>query len=156
MSQSDYIKHKKNATILKRQNDLEIILNSQDFTNYKEFELLNTIKNTLHTPNQLTETNKHKIFKIEKNATNCARFIVCSTPGGQTTNDRPNRVLTMTDLMGKRGYKRRNAYQEYFINQKVNNLIMPCKMFAECDRYFYLRENPYIDDEDETEIIIGM
>ena len=58
--------------------------------------------------------------------------------------------------MGKRGYKRRNAYQEYFINQKVNNLIMPCKMFAECDRYFYLRENPYIDDEDQTEIIIGM
>ena len=155
MSQSDYIKHKKNAIILKRQNDLESILNSQDFTNYKEFELLNTIENTLPTPNQLAETNKHKIFKIEKNATNCARFIVCSTPG-QTTNDRPNRVLTMTDIMGKRGYKRRNAYQEYFINQKVNNLIMPCKMFAECDRYFYLRENPYIDDEDQTEIIIGM
>lgn len=148
MSQSDYIKHKRNAHILKRQTDLDSILNSKDLTQYKEFQLMNTIENTFPTYNQLKLSNKQPIFSMEIPVNNCSEFIVCSN-----TNNRPNRVLTMTDAMGKRGYKQRNAMNEYFVNQKVNNLILPCKMFSECEKFYYLRENPYEDEE--TTIIVG-
>lgn len=151
MSQSDYIAHKKNAHILQNQTDLESVLNSQDYTQYKQFALHNTITSTNKTYNQLRQPNKQSIYKMELAVSQCPQFITCSN-----TSARPNRVITMSDPMGKRGFKRRNGYNEYFVHQKANNLIMPCKMFRECNEYFYLRENPYIDDdEDETTFIIA-
>lgn len=151
MSQSDYIAHKKNAQILQRQTNLEAVLSSQDLTNYKKFAFNNTIKSTNITHNQLRLKNKQRIYNMEMSNDTCnnPEFIVCTN-----TNTRPNRVITMTDEMGKRGYKRRNGYNEYLVYQKNNNLIMPCKMFKECNKYFYLRENP-LDDTDETTVIIG-
>ena len=150
MSQSDYIAHKKNAQILQRQSDLEGVLNSQDFTQYKQFAFHNTITNSNITYNQLREPNKQRVYKMELPVSQCPQFLTCTQ-----TQARPNRVITMGDPMGKRGFKRRNGYNEYFVHQKANNLVMPCKMFRECNEYFYLRENPYIDDEDETTFIIA-
>ena len=151
MSQSDYITHKKNAQILQSQTDLEPVLSSQDLINYKKFALNNTIKSSNITYNQLRLNNKQTIYGMEMSNDICnnPEFVVCTN-----TNTRPNRVITMTDAMGKRGYKRRNGFNEYLVYQKSNNLIMPCKMFKECNEYFYLRENP-LDDTEETTIIIG-
>ena len=55
MSQSDYINHKKQATVLRIQQDLDSILSSHDYTKYKSFELANTIyiENKNPTYNQL-------------------------------------------------------------------------------------------------------
>ena len=146
MSQSDYISHKKNAHILQNQTDLESVLNSQDYTQYKQFAFHNTLTSTNKTYNQLRQPNKQSIYKMELAVSQCPQFITCTN-----TSARPNRVTTMSDPMGKRGFKRRNGYNEFFVHQKANNLIMPCKMFRECNEYFYLRENPYIDDDDDDE-----
>jgi hypothetical protein len=127
MSQSDYIKFKKTARILNKQKDLESVLSSNEYTNFKTFVLGNTISNQVPTYRQL---------QIEAQVTECASFPFCTN-----TNTRENRVITMTDIMGKRGYTRQHGYNEYIVNQKVNNLIMPCKMFESCDEFLYLRNN---------------
>lgn len=140
MSQSDYINHKKQATVLRRQQDLESILDAQDYTNFKSFALVNTIIDENPTYNQLQQTDKERIFGMEfiKPQENCAEFKLCSN-----TDTRLNRRTTMTDLMGKRGMvtTRQHAHNEYKVRQKVNNLIMPCMMFDKCDMYLHNRRN---------------
>jgi hypothetical protein len=111
MSQSDYIQYKKIARVLKKQKDLESVLSSNVYTNFKTFMLNGESKE-------------------------CETFKFC-----KDTNTRENRVITMTDIMGKRGYTRQHGYNEYIVNQKVNNLIMPCKMFEECDEFLHLRNS---------------
>ena len=113
MSQSDYIQHKKIARVLKKQKDLESVLSSNVYTNFKTFMIGDN-----KIPNE------------------CETFKFC-----KDTNTRENRVITMTDIMGKRGYTRQHGYNEYIVNQKVKNLIMPCKMFEECDEFLYLRNS---------------
>ena len=125
MSQSDYIKFKKTAQVLKSQSDLENVLSSNEYTNFKTFILGNTTNNELLTYRQL---------QIETQVTKCASFPFC-----KGTEKRANRVVSMTDMMGKRGYTRHHGYNEYIVNQKVNNLIMPCQMFDKCDVFLDAR-----------------
>lgn len=127
MSQGDYIKFKKIAQVLKSQKDLENVLSSNVYTNFKTFAVGNKISNELPTYRQL---------QIESQIAECASFPFC-----KNTNTRENRVITMTDMMGKRGYTRHHGYNEYIVNQKVNNLIMPCQMFQACDEFLYLRNS---------------
>jgi len=123
MSQSDYIQRKKIARVLKKQKDLESVLSANVYTNFKTF-IMNG------------ESNKE-----------CETFKFC-----KDTHLRENRVITMTDIMGKRGYTRHHGYNEYIVNQKVNNLIMPCKMFEECDEFLYLRNS--MDKTQRTKYIM--
>lgn len=143
MSQSDYINHKKQATVLRRQQDLDSILSSHDYTKYKSFELANTIdvENKNPTYNQLQLDNKERVFNMELTVSGCARFQLCSDTAD--LSNRPNRKITMTDSMGKRGMATTGlqGYNEYKVNQKVNNLIMPCMMFDKCDTFLYNRRN---------------
>ena len=143
MSQSDYINHKKQATVLRRQQDLDSILSSHDYTKYKSFELANTIdvENENPTYNQLQLDNKERVFNIELTVSDCARFQLCSDTAD--LSNRPNRKITMTDSMGKRGMVTTGlqGYNEYKVNKKVNNLIMPCMMFDKCDTFLYNRRN---------------
>ena len=137
MSQSDYINHKKQATILRRQDEnLDNILSSQSYSKFKSFSVANEIKSDNLTYGQLPLSTKERVFDIEIPVSSCASFKTCIN---DYATDRPNRVLTMTDHMGKRGYTRMNGYNEYFVKQKANNLIMPCTMFEKCDNFLYLR-----------------
>jgi hypothetical protein len=113
MFQSDYIQSKKVARVLKKQKDLESVLSSNNYTNFKTFMIGDN-----------TIPKECEIFKFCKD-----------------TNMRENRVITMTDIMGKRGYTRHHGYNEYIVNQKVKNLIMPCKMLEECDEFLNLRNS---------------
>ena len=47
MSQSYYLKHKKNGTILKDSlSTMPSVLNPRDYLNYKQYNLVNTMTNT--------------------------------------------------------------------------------------------------------------
>lgn len=123
MSQSDYINFRKVGTILKRQKHLENVLSSNDYTSFKSFETKNLNVETI----PCTHTNDCMSFILFKN-----------------TQNRPNRVITMTDPMGKRGYTLHHGYNEYLVNQKVHNLIMPCKLLNECDMFFHYRKESWM------------
>jgi hypothetical protein len=91
MSQSDYINYKK---ISYKLNSLSHILNSQDYINFKQYELQNTIYNTKNTNTQLQQPNSTLIFGIEtKNGKNCPNFILCNN-----TNLRSNRKLNSSSI----------------------------------------------------------
>jgi|DEB19_MinimDraft_2_1074335.scaffolds.fasta_scaffold163518_1 hypothetical protein len=88
MSQSDYLKYKRVSTALKIDgNDKIPVLESQNYVNYKQYALENTIENTSVLYNRITPANKRVIFGMDKNTTSCPSFIVC-----RNTQSRPNRV----------------------------------------------------------------
>jgi hypothetical protein len=93
MSQSDYIRYKKNGTILKQQSKLPAVLEPEDLTEFKEYSLENTIFNTKIQYNQLIPANKVVVYGMERTPTSCPTFAVCSN-----TNSRTNRVLSSGTL----------------------------------------------------------
>jgi hypothetical protein len=87
MSQSDYIKHLKTSTVLKNQKELNPVLESANYTLYKEYTIANTVKNTLPLYEQLPLEGITNIFNMPlKNVANCPVFIECIN-----TNTRENR-----------------------------------------------------------------
>jgi hypothetical protein len=99
MSQSDYIKYKKVNTVLQidaRTNFLPV-LTSQDYSDYKEFVLENTVTNSKTIYRRITPSTKQVVLDIDKNKaqvqnmgtslSNCPSFLLCNN-----TNTRPNRV----------------------------------------------------------------
>ena len=86
MSQSDLLKHKRIGTILKM-NKLDAIFTNQDYIDFKQYKIENTIENTTTLTTQLVPPGYNLIFGIEKKITSCPSFIVC-----KDTNQRPNRV----------------------------------------------------------------
>ena len=86
MSQSDLIKHKRIGTILKM-NKLDAIFTNQDYIDFKQYKIANTIENTTTLTTQLVPSGYNLIFGIEKKISECPSFIVCSG-----TDERPNRV----------------------------------------------------------------
>ena len=127
MSQGDYINHVKVTRILEKQTDLENVLSSKEYTSFLSYTLSNTIENKIPT---------YRDLQVEQGMEKCAPFTLC-----MNTNNRVNRVITMSDPMGKRGYTQQHGYNEYIVSQKVNNLIMPCKMFEACDLFLDNRKN---------------
>lgn len=87
MSQSDYLKHKKNGTILKDSlSTMPSVLNPRDYLNFKQHNLVNTMTNTKTTFNKLKPENiTNRVFDIERTTTNCTEF-ACTQ-----THLRPNR-----------------------------------------------------------------
>ena len=90
MSQSDYLKHKRIATELKI-NELTPVLNSGDYTNYKQFSIENSIVNTKLQYEEIVPTGYKKIFGIVKKVSSCPTFITCTG-----THARSNRVAMST------------------------------------------------------------
>lgn len=86
MSQSDYLKHKRSATLLASQSDLEPILTGTQYSNYTRYQLANTITNTKNTYSMLLPTGKQKVFSMEKKVSGCTEFTLC-----MNTQSRPNR-----------------------------------------------------------------
>jgi hypothetical protein len=121
MSQNDYIKFKRIATILNTYTrDQPPVLEQQNYIDFKEFTLVNTIPNTKPLINKLTLSGYQKIFNIEKQVTNCPQFILC-----QNTDSRPNRVPLSTVYFTP-------IPQPLTIKQMKNakNLKQPCDGFT--------------------------
>jgi len=99
MSQSDYLKYKKISTtlIVDMSTNMLPILNSQDYSDYKEFVLENTVSNSKVIYRKITPINTQVVLGMDKNKTlvqnmgtltsNCPSFLLCNN-----TNRRPNRV----------------------------------------------------------------
>ena len=88
MSQSDYIRYKKNTNQLKEIAKLDPILASNDYIAFKQYTLESTVVNTSPTLNQLALPGNKVIFEMERNINNCpiANFQIC-----KRTNLRSNR-----------------------------------------------------------------
>jgi hypothetical protein len=92
MSQSDYIKFKKTATKLRIDNTSinnkePAVFVSSDYTDFKQFNLENTINDTSPTFNYIVQDGRHLVFGMDKVVSSCPTFVVCSN-----TNIRANRV----------------------------------------------------------------
>jgi hypothetical protein len=89
MSQGDYIRYKKVAQVLKMQSKLPPVIESGQYTNYKEFSIENTVVNDLTQYDRVLPNNMRVVFGMERpKATTCPTFEVCVN-----TNLRTNRAL---------------------------------------------------------------
>lgn len=93
MSQSDYIAFKRRAVQIKKMNETKTeyppVLNSQDYTVFREFAAEINISSTSPTYNQLVPSGSKRLFDIETyKCPNCPTFII--NTGTQARN---NRVL---------------------------------------------------------------
>jgi hypothetical protein len=103
MSQSDYIKYKKINTVLSVDASTNFlpVLNSQDYSDYKEFVLENTIQNSKTIFGRITPSISQVVLGMDKKKTlvqnmgttltNCPSFLLCNN-----TNKRLNRVPLST------------------------------------------------------------
>jgi hypothetical protein len=99
MSQCDYIKYKKITTLLAVDTKTKQppVLNSQDYSDYKEYILENTVANNKTIYRRITPTTSQVVLDMEKNKSlvqdmgtsleNCPSFLLC-----KNTNLRTNRV----------------------------------------------------------------
>lgn len=115
MSQSDYLKYKRVATLLKI-DKLSPVLSNQQYTDFKQYSIESTITNTHTLFNELLIPNTNIIFNMQKNISNCPTFPVCNN-----TNTRSHRV-PMNDI--------------YFTPKPVPLYVKQprysCKMRTEC------------------------
>lgn len=89
MSQSDYIKYKRVSQQLKEQVKLPPILSGQNYVDFKEFSLENTILNHLPRYDKYIPQSVPVVFGMEKyHHSTCQDFQLC-----EDTNTRPNRHL---------------------------------------------------------------
>ena len=102
MSQSDFIMRKKTAARLAgiskspiNRGDFPKVFSSQDYTDFSQFQIVNTIINTKTTPNELVAVNHQIVFNMEVlSSNNCPAFVVC-----RNTNTRQNRTLNPGFIM---------------------------------------------------------
>jgi hypothetical protein len=89
MSQSDYLKYKKSAVVLRNSGDLPAVFDEQDYISFKRFSIGNSIVDTNKRFDQLVPTGTKILFDIEraKTSTCPTTFSLCNT------NQRVNRVL---------------------------------------------------------------
>jgi hypothetical protein len=103
MSQSDYIKYKNITTRLSVDTNTKTppVLNSQDYSDYKEYVLENTVQNSKTIYRRITPTNSQVVLNMDKNlslvqnigtsTSNCPSFLLCNN-----TNSRTNRIPLST------------------------------------------------------------
>jgi hypothetical protein len=92
MSQSDYIRFKRSANILKNSKELPPVLEPSSYTAFETYNLETTVTNTKNSYSRLLPTTDKYFFEIEKNVSNCATFPLCVN-----TNTRANRVLNTAE-----------------------------------------------------------
>jgi hypothetical protein len=128
MSQSDLIKHKRIGTILKM-NKLDTIFTNQDYIDFKQYEIANTIENTTTLTTQLVPSGYNIIFGIEKKVSECTSFIVC-----KDTEERANKIEPLEDWYLSHRLVRKYVKQPTTaksacdcLPNSVNNNICGCK-----------------------------
>ena len=117
MSHSDYIKFKKTAAKLSIDN--RSVLNKEpavfgagDYTDFKQFNIENTIIDTSPTYNYIKPSGHQIVFKMDKVVSSCPTFVTC-----KQTNTRPNRV-PMSSVYFTPVAKPLNWLQENALNKK--------------------------------------
>ena len=94
MSQSDYIRYKRVAQELKEMKKFPAVLNSGNYTSYKEFTVENTVPYDKYEYYKILPITTKLVFGMEKpNADSCPVFEV-----DNNTNMRSNRVALMDVL----------------------------------------------------------
>jgi hypothetical protein len=95
MSQSDYIKYKRVGTQLRidsSYNKLPPVLAPQQYIDFKQYALENSIKSTNLVYSNLTPSGEYyNVFGMNKATTKCPSFLVCNN-----TQNRPNRQAMST------------------------------------------------------------
>ena len=135
MSQSDYIRHKKIAHILKDQENLGNVLNSQEYTDFKTFELINTIYDSNIIYNGILPGTKQNVFGMEMDVSgNCPNMVFCTK-----TKSRGNRKTTTQTLPMFSHYRGRISKNGFFLDQKTKQLMCLQKQFKECDSFLHRR-----------------
>ena len=88
MSKSDYIQYKKISNQLLEVKKLDPVLDSQDYTNFKQYYLESNVSNTKITKNNLPLPGYRKVFDMSKKIEHCPihNFTMCND-----TNRRDNR-----------------------------------------------------------------
>ena len=87
MSQSDYLKQKRTANILKDQSKLSPILLANDYATFKSFSIANSISDSSPTYNILKVPNTQQVFDMVLDTSKiCPLFPLC-----ENTQDRANR-----------------------------------------------------------------
>lgn len=91
MSQSDYIRYKKISNKLLEVNKIDSILDSQDYTDFKQYYLESNIVNTKPLLNRLNISGQSVIFDMKLNIKYCPKtnFTMCNKTG-----NRANRINT--------------------------------------------------------------
>ena len=87
MSQGDYLKHKISSHVLQEQAHLPPILGSKQYSEYKRYQLANSITSTNNTYSMLLPQTKQNVYGMEKNVSGCPEFKLCVA-----TQSSPNRV----------------------------------------------------------------
>ena len=78
MSQSDYIRHKRLSKILNNVSELKPILNSQDYTDFKEYSLENTIKSAKNVYYKYIPPEAQYVYGMEiRNSAGCSDMSFC-------------------------------------------------------------------------------
>ena len=92
MSQSDYIRYKKISNKLLEVNKINSILDSQEYTDFKQYYLESNIVNTKPLLNKLDISGKSVIFDMKFNIKYCPKtnFTMCNK-----TANRSNRINTV-------------------------------------------------------------
>lgn len=155
MSQSDYIQHKKMARTLRLnkngRSDLGNVLESNQITEFKKYQMANTIVNTVPTYNELLLSTKRRKFGMEIGKT-CPEFAFCRNSNGDSIyKQRKNRSIVLNPHMqtpNVNGDKplckvapNMISTNEYFWIQKRNP--PQCffnKQFEQCEFYFNKRD----------------
>ena len=88
MSQSDYIRFKRTATVLRNTAELPPVLEPEDYTSFETYNLETTVPNTKNAFSRLYLSGQQRMFDIDKSVSGCATFPLCIN-----TNTRANRVL---------------------------------------------------------------
>ena len=126
MSQTNYINHLRDSTILRQQNKLPYVLNCKDYTQYKNFSLVNKIQNTKNCFSQLSLNGNTYVFDMGMSTMDCADFKLC-----KNTNIRPNRDVNSTQLPVPIKKYNKNFTEKTCIcnNKKYSNLgsSLKCK-----------------------------
>lgn len=87
MSQSDYIRFKRTAMVLKN-DELPPVLDPDQYTSFESYNLETTVPNTKNAFSRLHLPTQQTVFDMEKNISGCTTFPLCIN-----TNTRVNRVL---------------------------------------------------------------
>lgn len=78
MSQSDYIKHLKLSRVLKEQTELNPVLDSAEYTLYKEYMITNIVKNTTSLYGKFSQPEITNVFGMPlRDISNCPVFVEC-------------------------------------------------------------------------------
>jgi hypothetical protein len=149
MSQSDYIQRKKISKELTTTNQSKFphVLDSENYTLYKQYSLENSIVNTSKQFNQIVPSGAKMVFGMEINRTDtCPNFLLCNTqnrvnhtnihPIAFNTNVSTNLpyvkhfpIRTCSTICHHKQKKtNENTWSTAYSNSRLNKLLCDCSM----------------------------